>query len=102
MIDTRVPAFGQPGDWNSQQGVEDGEGQAAQQAQLGVGDLQVDLDRLADGGHDGAVDEVEGVGKDQEAQDGGLVAVGKDGFSNPRGCVAQDALPPRSAIFSGL
>ena len=73
-----VEALGRPGDGDSQQRVEDRERQAAQQAQLGVGQLQVDLDRLADGGDDRAVDEVEGVGQHQQAQHRALVAVGED------------------------
>jgi hypothetical protein len=70
-----VPALGHAGDRDAQQGVEEGEIEAAQQAQLGVGQLEVDLDGLADGGDDRPVDEVEGVGGEQQPQHRGLVAV---------------------------
>ena len=63
-----VPAFGQPGDGQAQHGVEHGEGEAAEETELGVGELKVDLDGLADGGDDGAVDEVEGVGQHEQAE----------------------------------
>ena len=59
MIETRFKRSASRAIGHAQQGVEQGEIEPAQQAQLGVGDLQVDLDRLADGGDDRAVDEVE-------------------------------------------
>ena len=66
--------LGEAGDGDAERRIEQGEGQPTQQAELGVGELQVDLDRLTDGRDDRAVDEVEGVGQDQQPDDCGLVA----------------------------
>ena len=73
-VDPAKP-LGEARDGDAQQRVEQGEIEPAQQAQLGVGDLQVDFDRLADGGDDRPVDEVEGVGADQQGQNESLVAL---------------------------
>ena len=71
-VDAGEP-LGQPGDRDTQHRIEQGEIEPAQQAQLGVGNLQVDLDGLADSRDDRPVDEIQRVGHHQQEQHEALV-----------------------------
>jgi len=75
MIVSPVVALGQTGDRDAEDRVQQSEVEAAQQAQLRIGELQVNLDGLTDGGDDRPVDEIEGVGGEQQPQHRGLVTV---------------------------
>lgn len=64
-----APPLRQPRDRDAEDGVEEGEREAAEQAELGVVDLHVDLDRLAKRADDRPVDEVGGVDQHQQDHD---------------------------------
>ena len=49
--------------------IEQGEGKAADRAELGIGQLQVGLDRPGEDAEDLPVEEIEDVGQQQEAKD---------------------------------
>ena len=60
--------IGQPGDGYAEDGVEGGEGDAAEKAHQGVGNPEILLDWLHKDAEDRAVDEVEDVDDHQEAE----------------------------------
>jgi hypothetical protein len=64
-----VGAVGQPADRNGDEAVEHREIQAADQAQLAVGDVQRVLDRLGQDRHQLPVQEVQHIDEPQHAQD---------------------------------
>ena len=63
------PHVGQAADRNPEDGVEDGERCAVEEAELGVADAEVVADVLGEDREDLTVDEVEDVDQDEDAQD---------------------------------
>ena len=64
-----VAAIGPQREGDAEGGVEGGEGEAGEEAERLVGELEVGLDRLDEDGKDLAVDEIEGVDHYQHEQD---------------------------------
>ena len=64
-----VPDVGEAAERDAEDGVEDGEGGAVEEADLRVGDAEVGLDALGEDREDLAVEEVEDVDEDQDAED---------------------------------
>ena len=65
----RVHMSAQTADRNAEDGVEDGERGAVEEAELSVVDPQVGADVLREDGENLTVDEVEDVDQDEDAQD---------------------------------
>jgi hypothetical protein len=65
---TPIAAIGPAGDRDAHHGVEGGEGDPGEEAQVGVRDLELALDRLEQDGEDRAVDEVEDVDDEQDSE----------------------------------
>ena len=78
-------AVGQPGDRDAEGGVEDGEGESGEQPELGVGEPEVALDRLLQDGDDLAVDEVEDVDDEEDAERVPTIAVAGGRFVHREG-----------------
>jgi hypothetical protein len=87
-------AFGGARDWDAECGVENGEHWAAKKPEHEVGDAKIFADGFADDGDQQAVDEVEGVDDDEDAEDVGAVGFGAVAGESWRcGRVAQVVLP---------
>ena len=71
-----IPAVGEPAERDAEQGVEDGEGGAVEEADLGVVEVEVALDVLGEDREDLPVDEIDDVDQDEDEQ--GVPGIGAD------------------------
>nr|WP_286774377.1 hypothetical protein [Sphingomonas sp. 66-10] len=63
-----MPPFGEPRDGQPEHRIEDREGEPAEQAELGIAQLHVDLDRLADDRDHRAIEDVERIGQHEQRE----------------------------------